>query len=50
MYCNNNFNRKQWAIVGPKLSGPAAGTDYRGATVQGTTINNPEFCNANNFC
>jgi hypothetical protein len=38
IYCNNNFNGKYWAIVGPKLSGPPVDADYQGPDYQGTTV------------
>jgi len=31
--CNNNFNGKSWAIVGPQLSGPPLEPDSRGSSV-----------------
>jgi hypothetical protein len=34
IYCNNNFNAKCWATVGPKLSVPP---DYWGPEHQGVT-------------
>jgi hypothetical protein len=45
MYCNNskksNFNAKYWAVVSPKLSGPAGVPDCRKTTLYGLrTLNN----------
>jgi len=38
MWCNNNFDGKYSAIVGPKLSGQPRDPDYRGSVYRGTTV------------
>jgi len=38
MYCNNHFNGKYSAVLGPKLSGSPDDPDYQGTDCWGTTI------------